>query len=470
MAERWAVANGSWSDTGTWDGGTLPGAGDVVHANAFTVTIDQSIEVDALSIAAGGTAVAGGTFQIDGSSGASPIVIDLGLGIRAADYGTAGVTGTRKRIVNILHGAPAVTINALSGGFLGATVAYVYGVVVGQAAGNTVITPTSVGPLTINGPVSGPTAGNGQPPVRVATGANDLIVNGNVTGGTSTNTYGVDYQGTGDVTIVAADIIGGSGSSAYGVNVTGGTVDITGDVTGGSNSSAYGVNISGGTVDITGDVTGGSGGSAYGVNISGGTVDITGDVTGGSGSNAYGVNVSGSGAKNVSVNGDVQASATAEGFNATGTGTGTIRVNGSITASAAAPGLASVGYNLTISTSGPIVNHENNMSGLVAYRWTLWGEDEFEWHAHRFETPSSEDTEPWILQRFPAGSPDPEHVREGHAYGPPGDPREGTLAVPPASSVAAGVPVDDTTGTGAVLLADVAAVTGAQIAAATNAD
>lgn len=52
----------------------------------------------------------------------------------------------------------------------------------------------------------------------------------------------------------------------------------------------------------------------------------------------------------------------------------------------------------------------------------------------------------------------------------PADPRVGTLKVPPAAAVAVGVPVDATVGTGVVKLADVAAVTGAQIAAATNAD
>ena len=58
--------------------------------------------------------------------------------------------------------------------------------------------------------------------------------------------------------------------------------------------------------------------------------------------------------------------------------------------------------------------------------------------------------------------------RAGVTYGPD-DTITGTLAVPPAASVAVGVPVDDTVGTGVVLLSDIAAVTGAQIAAATGA-
>jgi hypothetical protein len=49
MALRYAVATGNWSNTATWNGGTLPGVGDDVHANGFTVTIDQDINVNSIS-------------------------------------------------------------------------------------------------------------------------------------------------------------------------------------------------------------------------------------------------------------------------------------------------------------------------------------------------------------------------------------------------------------------------------------
>jgi hypothetical protein len=45
MAIRYAVANGNWSDTATWDGGTLPAVDDDVFANNFTVTIDGTFTV-----------------------------------------------------------------------------------------------------------------------------------------------------------------------------------------------------------------------------------------------------------------------------------------------------------------------------------------------------------------------------------------------------------------------------------------
>jgi hypothetical protein len=66
------------------------------------------------------------------------------------------------------------------------------------------------------------------------------------------------------------------------------------------------------------------------------------------------------------------------------------------------------------------------------------------------------------------GMPDEADVRDGLTFGYNSE-LEGTLAVPPAASVAAGVPVDATVGTAAVRLQDVADVTGAQIAAALTA-
>lgn len=64
MANRYAVATGNWSNTATWNGGTLPQAGDVVRPNAFTVTIDQDITVESLRNNASSPAVAGGAFVI----------------------------------------------------------------------------------------------------------------------------------------------------------------------------------------------------------------------------------------------------------------------------------------------------------------------------------------------------------------------------------------------------------------------
>jgi hypothetical protein len=64
MALRYAVATGNWSNTATWDGGTLPTVGDDVHANGFTVAINQDITVNKISTKAQSPAVSGGLFTI----------------------------------------------------------------------------------------------------------------------------------------------------------------------------------------------------------------------------------------------------------------------------------------------------------------------------------------------------------------------------------------------------------------------
>ena len=209
MAERYATKSGVWSDVTVWDGGsTLPTTGDVAHASAYTVQIDQSISVDAISTAAGATASNGGEFVVD-STAVAPITIDLALGIRVADHtSTGGGTSSRKWVLNILNTAPKVTLNADVIGGDGD-----YQVAVGVA-------------MTSSGPDGGADV--------------ELVINGNVTG-KNTGAYGL-HMGDGDVTIVG-DVTGADDTAAYGLYVAGGTVTVTGDVTGGSSSSAFGLYV-----------------------------------------------------------------------------------------------------------------------------------------------------------------------------------------------------------------------------------
>jgi hypothetical protein len=53
MATRFAIGNGNWSNTATWDGGALPLSNDDIFANNFTVTLDQDITVGSLRNTAG---------------------------------------------------------------------------------------------------------------------------------------------------------------------------------------------------------------------------------------------------------------------------------------------------------------------------------------------------------------------------------------------------------------------------------
>jgi hypothetical protein len=81
MAVRYAVVSGNWSNTATWDGGTLPTVGDDVYANGFTVAINQDITVNKISTKAQSPAVSGGLFTIAApNSGERYIVANIEAG------------------------------------------------------------------------------------------------------------------------------------------------------------------------------------------------------------------------------------------------------------------------------------------------------------------------------------------------------------------------------------------------------
>jgi hypothetical protein len=181
-----------------WDGGTtFPGSGDDVHANNFTVTIDQSITVNSLSVNAGGSAVAGGTFttSITGT-------IDL------QSLAVGAHSGSSSALLQLAGGA--VTLTAVSG-----------------ISGDTSVTGTephavlaSGGTHIINADVSGG-AGNG---VSVSGSTTSVTVNGVVTGGTSASVYGVSVSTAGAQVTITGTVVGGTASGAHGVNMALGTL------------------------------------------------------------------------------------------------------------------------------------------------------------------------------------------------------------------------------------------------------
>lgn len=64
MADRWAVASGNWSNTATWNGGTLPTSADDVYSNTFTVDINQNVTVLSLRNTSTTGVTAGGGFTV----------------------------------------------------------------------------------------------------------------------------------------------------------------------------------------------------------------------------------------------------------------------------------------------------------------------------------------------------------------------------------------------------------------------
>jgi hypothetical protein len=82
MAVKWPAANGNWSNAANWNDGTKPVAGDVVHADGKTVTIDEDFNLGASSkltteTRSGGTAGGGFTFSTDRTLTVAEIVSNV---------------------------------------------------------------------------------------------------------------------------------------------------------------------------------------------------------------------------------------------------------------------------------------------------------------------------------------------------------------------------------------------------------
>lgn len=260
MALRYAVATGNWSNTATWDGGTLPAPGDVVRANTFTVTVDQDVTGIEFRTDASTPAAAGGLFLIAGTRVVGANVF-------------AGTT------VCVSIGSNANV--AFAGNVIAGSSTNAYGISMGNSAGT-------------------------------------LVLTGNIVGGTAPNCIGLAVFNAVHTVTINGNILGGSNSSAYGVQVINNnpTVNITGNST---SMTAIGLLVSSGTVIMTGEhrgvtttvgtlvqngtlnclsgssAVGGQTSGIWGIQIAGGTLNFTGSLTSGTvnGTTNAAINVAG---------------------------------------------------------------------------------------------------------------------------------------------------------------------------------
>lgn len=268
---RYAVANGNWSNVATWDGGTMPQAADSVCANGYTVTIDQDVTVVLITTAALGSGAAGGGFSISAA-----------------------------RIINASIVAGTTTCLTL-----------------GHASGT----------VTINGSITGGSATSAFGVRNNGSGA--ITVTGNVTGGSSGNTpYGIYNSSAGTITIVG-NVSGGTAYGAQGLYNINGHVTITGNVSAGGTSLCYGCQFDpvAKTLTITGNVTGGSDASAHGIYVTNtGTVVITGNVLAGT----LGSGILCATACNITITGAAIGNGHGPGSTGTGTAFAVIAAQGTI--------------------------------------------------------------------------------------------------------------------------------------------
>jgi hypothetical protein len=244
MADIYAIQNGNWSSTSTWDDGIIPSFGDNVYANNKSIIIDIDANVESITDFAGLSA-AGGFFTIAN-----------GISLTANIIGG----GANNNFMCRVSSSPLVSCN-------------IYGDISADNTNISVTVAFSNGSGTVN------LYGNILP-LRNSVGQN-YSFQGMVTNGSGTFN-------------VIGDIYGGLSFQSPGLVQTGGTgtINITGNVygaPGGVRFSPAVSNRSTGAVNLLGNSYGGVGGGGIYNNPSSGNsgiVSITGNVYGGTGGGA----------------------------------------------------------------------------------------------------------------------------------------------------------------------------------------
>ena len=221
MALRYAVATGNWSNTATWDGGTLPTAADDVFSNNFTVTIDGTFTVLSIrntSNAAAPVIAAGGQFRYANGGNltctASPAIV-VGsttptLEMTLASPNTATFNGS---VLTLTATTNYIAIRHSSSGTLNLNGNYTVDT---SFVAKTLISVTSTGTLNIVGDISSTVSGGvNNVNTILMNAAGTLNITGNIT--TSTNL-----------------ILGSSPISA-----NGGAINITGNTTASGTPAIY---------------------------------------------------------------------------------------------------------------------------------------------------------------------------------------------------------------------------------------
>lgn len=199
MTERYATQTGNYSAASTWDGNTLPQAGDTVHPNGYTVTIDQNVTVTALSTRAGAVAAGGGYFALTNTTAGFTITADI-YGGTARCLLDSHTTGTIYIVGNVYGSDTTGSEFGLNKSGVGLTV------LTGNAYAGTVVNSTAI---SLSGAsnasfimygncyASTITAASSHGIAFSCAGTSTCIVYGNVYGGTvSSNSYGISNGST----------------------------------------------------------------------------------------------------------------------------------------------------------------------------------------------------------------------------------------------------------------------------------
>lgn len=436
MATITSATSGNFSATGTWIGGVVPTAADIaVAATGHTVVVDTNITVTELQQA--GT----GKFTV----------------------------GNGRTITGIIRGVSSSTLEVLANSTV---------IINGNVLGSTTLNSTNaliVGGANVNLTINGAVTGGGSSDryaLNVAAAATNttLTINGAVSGN-GINSFGIIWGGSGTVTITG-DVTGGNSTGSHAIYTVGTAGASTWQINGNAFGAASGTGcafvaataaVAMQTVTVTGNVVGRNvTGISYGSPI---TLTVQGNVLAGSGSGSHGVLVSG-GTGSVTVNGTATGGA---GIDSTGLYNSGTSNTLSLTVFGTCTGVGSRGGGVrNLSSLSVTTIHGNTVDGAQGASAVAALNVRYVPALSKTVTFRAPDGSSVILSamNIAADAPVPSDVRQGVTYA--FSQYTGTLAVPPANSVASGVPVDNTTGTAALRPSDIAALVGAQIAAASS--
>lgn len=447
MAVITSAATGNFSAPGTWVGGVVPGVNDdAVAANGTVVTIDTDVTVLSFQQAGTGKFVLGNGRAVTGN-----VIANAGT---FTSGGTVEVTATSTAVINgNISGVSSTASNIAAVVITGSGTLTINGSITGsannntnEAGGSSMVYTNTTNTLNVNGSVTG--GGEFKRCIHLAASSNtNVTVVGNMAA-VARESYAIFALGASHTITVTGSVSGGTGSSGFGISSRGvsNVITITGNLTGGGSTSALAVYTTGSSavVTVVGNVTGGTGGSTHGILTQGASsiVNITGNVSATGASTTHGIYSSGLSSTITVIGTATAASTTNHAIRSDATANGVVFQGNLIDSSQGATAVWSRLFRLTATNNG-----------YTQYTNTV---------GYPNGTPVTR-VSPDLVTGMPAES----NVRNGTVYGYNSE-LTGTMNVPPAGSVNLGVPVDNTTGTAALDVGTIIAVTGAQVAAASS--